>query len=82
MKLTDEQILDIFRELVRRRDAGKDPAGVDSLYHYACSVELATLRDFMILRPTSLILIAKYNLGKLLEEGTDIAVHNFPGRTA
>lgn len=82
MKLTDEQIREIFRELVARREQQKEPGGADALYFYARAVELATLRDFMILRPTSLILIAKYGLGTLLTEGTDIAVHNYPGRTA
>lgn len=82
MKLTDEEIREIFAQLVKRREKQLDPGGVDALYYYARSIELCTLRDFMILRPTSLILIAKYGLGTLLAEGRDIAVHNFPGRTA
>jgi hypothetical protein len=76
MKLTDQQILSIFGKVITGRD------GPSFIKTYADCVVQANHRDFLILRPVSLILIGEYNLGHLLE-GSDpeIKVHNFPGRT-
>jgi hypothetical protein len=66
-RLSDEEILRIFDEL-QRSEANKPQAEQDVfLTSYAETLRLATRRDFLILRGTSLILIGKYNLGSYLE---------------
>lgn len=72
MKLTDQQILTIFREL---NLAGTEHGGF--LHHYAVAILKASSADFLIMRPVSLVLIGKYSLERFL--GTGMAVHNFPG---
>jgi hypothetical protein len=47
------------------------------LYAYACALICAPRRDFLILRPASLVLIAKYGLQPAAEAAP--VVHNFPG---
>jgi hypothetical protein len=54
-RLTDRQILEIFQKL--RADGGPR-----FLEHYAEALAAAPRRDFLILRPVSLILITKYRL--------------------
>jgi len=66
MTFTDSEIQEIFREYVRRQNG--EPA--NSLYYYARAIGVASRLDFYILRPASLILIAKYKLGTLLERRT------------
>lgn len=56
-RLSDQAILAIFENL---RDAGA--ASSVFLAHYAEALATAPRRDFMIMRPVSLILIAKYKL--------------------
>jgi hypothetical protein len=56
-RLSDEDILDIFRTL----RAEGCPRCV-FLEHYADALITAPRRDFMMMRPLSLILIAKYRL--------------------
>jgi hypothetical protein len=58
-RLSDEDILEIFRNL--RADGC--PRCV-FLEHYADALAAAPRRDFMMLRPASLILIAKYKLAE------------------
>lgn len=76
MKFTDNEILRIFGQVLIRRD---QPG---FLRCYADAICCACSRDFLILRPASLILIAKYDLARLLPREPEIVVHNFPGRTA
>ncbi len=73
MKLTDQQILSIFGQVLTQRD------GPSFLRSYADAICCATSSDFLILRPASLILIAKY---RLTEKQGQILVHNFPGKSA
>jgi hypothetical protein len=73
VRLTDQQILSIFGRVIMQRD------GPSFLKTYADCVCQASQADFLILRPASLILIAKY---KLQPELTEITVHNFPARSA
>jgi hypothetical protein len=60
-RLADEDLLQIFREVYRQ---GKEPSFV---LVFGEALLLATRRDFMLLRPFSLILIGKYNLERYLE---------------
>jgi hypothetical protein len=62
-RLSDEELLQIFREVYRQ---GKEPSFV---LVFGEALLLATRKDFMLLRPFSLILIGKYNLGRYLEAG-------------
>lgn len=59
-RLSDDEVLDIFRQVYHQ---GTEPSFVliygEALLH-------APRRDFMLLRPFSLILIGKYNLGRYL----------------
>jgi hypothetical protein len=59
-RLSDEDLLQIFRQVYR--------AGVETSFVLIYSEALlhATRRDFMLLRPASLVLIGKYNLGRYL----------------
>lgn len=56
-RLSDAEILEIFAAVM----AGHGP---DNLFLrlYGAALENATRRDFLILRPVSLVLIAKYHL--------------------
>lgn len=54
--LTDDEIQNIFVRVAQSNEN-------EFLQHYALALCRATRKDFLILRPISLILIAKYNLG-------------------
>jgi hypothetical protein len=64
-RLTDEQILEIFRNYTVA------PGNIEGrsvfLQLFADAVQAAPRRDFLLLRPFSLILIGKYNLGEYLD---------------
>lgn len=60
-RLSDQEILQICHEVYQQ---GKEPSFV---LVYAEALLLATRRDFMLLRPFTLLLIGKYNLGRYLE---------------
>lgn len=60
-RLTDEELLQIFREVYRQ---GREPSFV---LVFGEALLLATHRDFILLRPYTLLLIGKYNLGRYLE---------------
>lgn len=80
MELTDLQILHIFKETARRGGPGDD-----FLHFYSEAITRATRKDFMVLRPASLLLIGKYQLEPYLDNFTqEVAEHNFPSsrRTA
>jgi hypothetical protein len=78
-RLTDTQILHIFLETVVR-EASKLPSDQNQfLSAYADAVRMAEKEDFLLLRPASLILIAKYKLGYLLRD-RELVLHNFPSR--
>lgn len=64
-RLSDEDLLQIFREVYRQ---GKE---LSFVLVFGEALLLATRRDFMMLRPFSLILIGKYNLGRYLEAGDE-----------
>jgi hypothetical protein len=65
-RLSDEQILEIFQRL--RADGC--PRCI-FLEHYAAALATAPRRDFMIMRPVSLILISKYNLSASIADRGD-----------
>lgn len=70
-RLSDDDILDIFRAVVEgEHDAETLPPAF--LHCYAEALLLATRRDFMILRPASLVLIAKYKLAAEAESGGEV----------
>jgi hypothetical protein len=56
-RLSDEQIIAIFQKL--RADGYPQCVFLE---HYAEALAAAPRRDFLILRPVSLVLIAKYRL--------------------
>jgi hypothetical protein len=58
-RLSDAEILEIFDRVVANRGGEGDNR---FLRFYGAALESASRRDFMILRPVSLILIAKYQL--------------------
>jgi hypothetical protein len=60
-RLSDEELLEIFRQVYR---SGQE---LSFVLVYAEALLLATRRDFMLLRPFTLILVGKYNLGRYLE---------------
>jgi hypothetical protein len=75
-RLNDDQVRQVFAD-VPVREASK-PEGEQNhfLIALAGAVQFATRRDFMILRPYVLIVIAKYNLGVLLrDKPADVVVH-------
>jgi hypothetical protein len=68
-RLTDEEIKATFSGVMNT------PLGTESCFlnSFATAVLAATRRDFMILRPTALILIAKYHLAAQAAEGANNA---------
>lgn len=76
MKLTNDQITHIFCEALLREASKKPEEQNHFLSAYADAVRMSDPKDFLILRPVSLILIAKYKLGNEPE----LVVHNFPQR--
>jgi len=63
-RLTDEEIKTVFSTVAPSADNR-------FLSYFATAVLAATRRDFMILRPTALILIAKYRLTQPTEGASD-----------
>jgi hypothetical protein len=61
-RLTDEQILHIFRQI-----EGWPTTGDGFVRAYALAVLRAPRRDFLAMRSLSLLFIGKYNLGAYLE---------------
>ena len=64
-RLSDEQILEIFRNYTAAPGFERSVF----LQLFAEALAAAPRRDFLLLRPFSLILIGKYNLGEYLAPG-------------
>jgi hypothetical protein len=70
-RMTDEEIREIFRRILEEGSRLQQPHDVTTLTflrHLALAVASCTRRDFMILRPTMVVLIAKYHLARYLSD--------------